>query len=76
LKLPAFSPDMNTIELVWHELKSYIRKKTCLNLDSLIYRIQKFFHYKLTAEKCLNYINRIEKVCDIIIERRGDWSDC
>lgn len=67
---------MNTIELVWHELKDYLRKKQCLSLFSLNYRIQKFFRHKLTPVKCLNYINRIEKVCDIIIARNGDWSDC
>ena len=67
---------MNTIELVCHELKTYLRKKQCSNLDELIHRVQKFFHYKLTPDKCYNYINRIEKVCDIIIERGGDWSDC
>jgi transposase len=55
IRLPAYSPDMNTIELVWHELKAYLRKKQCLNLDQFIHRIQKFFHYKLTPAKCSNY---------------------
>lgn len=76
MKLPAYSPDFNTIELTWSELKHYLQRKHCTNLEQLSHRIQKFFHYKLTITKCQNYISRIDRVMDIIIERHGDWSDC
>ena len=67
---------MNPIELVWHEMKVYSRKKPSRTIEDLVYRIQKFFHYKLTPEKCSQYINRLKEVMKIVIERDGDWSDC
>ena len=44
--------------------------------QDLVHRIQKFFQYKLTPEKCQNYINHLRTVIPIIIERKGDWSGC
>lgn len=61
---------------MWHDLKFYIRKKQCNTIADLNYRIQQFFQYKLTIAKCQSYINRIIEVLDIIIDRKGDWSDC
>ena len=62
IKIPPYSPDINIIELVWADLKKYIRKRVCKNKHELIYRIQKFFTYKMTIEKCQNYINSMDKV--------------
>jgi len=76
LALPAYSPDLSIIELMWHDLKFYVRMKECRNIQSLNHRIQKFFHFKLKVSKCERYINRLLKVLDIVIERNGDWSDC
>ena len=67
---------IDIIEMLWADVKRYIRKRPCKTASDLVYRIQKFFRYKLTPVKCMNYINRIGKVCDIIIARNGDWSDC
>ena len=76
IKIPSYSPDINVIELMWHDLKFYIRKKQCHNLAELNYRIQRFFRYKLTVQKCRQYIDRIKAVLQIIIDLEGDWSDC
>ena len=76
LKLPPYSPDINVIELMWHDLKFFLRKKQCHTIAELNYRIQQFFQYKLTIAKCRSYIDRILDVLNIIIERKGDWSDC
>jgi hypothetical protein len=67
---------MNVIELMWHDLKYYLRIKDCPTVDSIVNRIFKFFHYKLPARKCTNYLLRLEKVLDIVIKRGGGWSDC
>ena len=49
-------------------MKKYLKRKQCTTQEEY----KKFF----TPEKCYNYISRIEKVMDIVIERQGDWSDC
>jgi len=61
---------------LWHDIKHYIRKKVCRTREELIYRIQKFYRFKLTVERCRSYIDHLRTVIPIIIERRGDWSDC
>jgi hypothetical protein len=61
--------------LLWADLKHYLRKKPSSTKEELVNRIQKFFRYKLSAEKCTNYINHLKTVIPIIIERHGDWSD-
>ncbi len=61
---------------MWHDLKYYVRLKECQTIEKLNYRVQKFFHYKLSGDKCERYINRLLKVLDIVIERNGAWSDC
>ena len=60
---------------MWAELKRYIRKKPCRTTADLVFRIQKWFHFKLTVQKCRDYINHIHEVLQIIIDRKGNWSD-
>jgi len=76
IQLPSYSPDLSIIELMWHDLKFYVRQKECRTIVQLNYRVQKFFRFKLTPEKCNRYLRRLLKVLDIVIEKNGDWSDC
>jgi len=41
--LPPYSPDINIIELVWHDLKQYIRAKPCSTYQEVRHRVGKFF---------------------------------
>ncbi len=62
VKLPPFSPDINIIELVWAELKRFLRKKLLKNQQEIADRVQLFFETQLTVEKCRNYIERVHEV--------------
>lgn len=69
---PAESPDLNPIELLWHELKHFLHaivKPT--TKDELIGGITQFWQTRMTAEKCTTYINHLQKVVPIVIEREG-----
>ena len=66
-KIAPYSPDINIIELVWADCKRYLRKKLCETKEELIYRIHKYFKYKLTVKKCQSFINHLIKVNDFFI---------
>ena len=68
---PAESPDLNPIEMIWHELKSYLRcfvKPT--NKEQLVNGIQEFWQ-TVTPEKCQRYIGHLRKVVPEVIRREG-----
>jgi hypothetical protein len=60
--LPPYSPDINIIELVWAELKRFLRKKFLKTKQEIADRVQLFFDEVLTVEKCQIYIARVQKV--------------
>ncbi len=62
MKLPPYSPDINIIELVWAELKRFLRKKLLRNEQEIADRVALFFETKLTIDKCRNYISRVNQV--------------
>jgi transposase len=62
VKLPPYSPDINVIELVWAELKRFLRKKLLKSKQEIANRVQKFFTEILTVEKCQTYIGRVNEV--------------
>jgi len=70
----AFSPDLNIIELVWSDLKRFIRERNCVNIDDLVVSIR-LFEQKMTPEYNRRYIEHLRKVLRVIIQRNGDWSD-
>ncbi|CAF1076286.1 unnamed protein product [Brachionus calyciflorus] len=75
VKSPPNSPDLNPIEMVWNEMKNFIRSNNPKSEDEvrgLIKRFQK----ALTQEKCQNYINNLKTVIKKVIENDGGWSDC
>ena len=65
---PAESPDLNPIELVWHELKHFLRKTyKPVTKEGL----KTFWETRMTKEKCNQYINHLKKVVPKVIERDG-----
>ena len=74
IKSPANSSDLNPIELLWHSMKDYTRKKFCT--DNLV------FKYAVTEwadtinpEICQNYINKLKEVMAKVIKNEGGWSN-
>ena len=52
-KTPAESPDLNPIELIWHELKHYLRSVIKpITKEDLVGRISRFWDEKVDAAKC------------------------
>jgi transposase len=74
IKAPAKSPDLNPIEMVWNDLKTFVRSKGCISLGEMVTCIKEF-EKALTPEKCQRYINKIHDVIQVVIDRKGGWSD-
>ena len=71
-KTPQESPDLNPIELLWHELKHFLRtvvKPT--TKDELEAGILRFWRERMTAGKCRTYIGHLKKVVPLVIKREG-----
>lgn len=60
IKSPPKSPDLNPIELLWSDLKRYVRKQLCKNSDEVIEAVHRF-HASITPEVCKRYIGKIKK---------------
>ena len=74
LKAPANSPDLNPIEMLWHEMFEHIRKKFCKNpfeVDMAILEFQE----KITPGDCQKHINKLNEIIPIIIKKKGGWSN-
>ena len=71
-KTPAESPDLNPIELMWHEMKHFLRKdvkpKTLSELEA---GIRQFWETRVDAEKCRKYISNMRKAVPEVIRRCG-----
>lgn len=71
-KTPPESPDLNPIELIWHELKHFLRttvKPT--TKDELLEGIARFWRERMTAQKCKTYIGHLQKVVPVVVQREG-----
>ena len=67
-KTPPESPDLNPIELIWHELKHFLRTNVKPTMkDELLGRITRFWQERMTPEKCTTYIN--QKVVPLVVQR-------
>ncbi len=69
----AYSPDINIIELVCSDLKTFIGKRNCRSIDDLVFSVR-LFEQKLTPEYCRRYINHLHSVLKAIIRKKGKWS--
>ena len=68
---PAESPDLNPIEMLWHELKSHLRRFVKPRTkEELIDGIHQFRQTVSTA-KCKKYIDDLKKVVPAVIAREG-----
>ena len=69
---PPESPDLNPIEMLWHELKHFLRNvvKPMIK-DELLEGIARFWREKLNPAKCVRCIGHIQKVLPIVVERQG-----
>jgi hypothetical protein len=56
-------------------MKDFIRKRFCKTTEETTNAINDF-NETLTKEKCQNYIRKLRKVIEIVIENNGDWSGC
>ena len=71
-KTPPESPDLNPIELLWHEMKHFLRTIAKPNTkDELVAGITRFWRERMTPEKCCTYINHIKKVLPLVVKREG-----
>ena len=73
---PPESPDLNPIEMLWHELKHFLRNIVKPRTkEELINEIERFWNERVDAEKCTKYIGHLHKVLPIVVERQGKASE-
>ena len=74
-KTPPESPDLNPIELLWHELKHFLRTTVKPRTkDELVNGISRFWEERVDVEKCTKYIGHLQKVLPIVVAREGKAS--
>ena len=74
-KTPPESPDLNPIETLWHELKHFLQTIVKLTTkEQLLKGIMGFWRERVTAAKCMTYINHFKKVVLIVIQSEGHAS--
>ena len=59
IKAPAYSPDLNPIELMWADMKNFIAECRCQNDDDVNAAISAYAS-TVTPEKCTNWINHMK----------------
>ncbi len=60
---PPESPDLNPVELIWHELKEFLRNEMQpQNKQQPLDNIKKFWQEKLALEMCMRYVVHVPKV--------------
>ena len=61
IKAPPKSPDLNPIEWLWHDLKTYVREQFCQTEEETILAIEAY-QRSLTPEKCRKFIEKLPEV--------------
>lgn len=65
---------MNPIEMMWHELKTHIRRRVKpSNKEELVNCISDFWSM-VEYHKCTKYINHLQNVLPMVVERQGKAS--
>ena len=71
-KTPSESPDLNPIDMLWHERKHFLRNIIKPRTkEELINGIERFWNERMDAEKCTKYIRHLHKVLPIVVEQQG-----
>jgi len=73
-KTPLESPDLNQIQLIWHELKHFLHTiEKPSTKDELLSGITRFWQERMTAQKCTKYIEHLQKVVPLVhvVQREG-----
>ena len=71
-RTPAQSPDFNPIELVWHDLKDFIRSEIMPKCrDELIAGVRFFWEQIVTVEYCNSKIDHLDRVLRRSIQLLG-----
>ena len=72
-RTPPESPDLNPIDILWHELKFYLESKVKpRNKQELVDGIKVFWAERVTEEKCAKYIDHVlKKVVPAAVEAKG-----
>ena len=75
-KTPPESPDLNPIELLWHELKHFLRTKVKPKTkEELLGGIARFWSERVDAEKCSTYIRHLQKVFQLLLSGKEKQAD-
>ena len=68
-------PISTQIELLWHKLKHFLHTKVKPKTkEELLDSIARFWSERVDAEKCSTYIQHLQKVLAIVVERQGKGS--
>ena len=71
-KIPAQSPDLIPILLVWHDLKRYLSEVVKPdNSEKLMNGIEEFWKDIVTIEYCYSKINHLNRVMNNVIFSNG-----
>ena len=71
-RLPAQSPDLNPIELVWNDLKYYLKHEAKVRTErQLIITIKKFWRKRVTVAYCNSKIDHMIRLMDEVIQYEG-----
>ena len=71
-KTPPESPDLNPIELIWHELKHFLRTMFKPRTEEeLADGISRFWEERVDAAKCTKYIGHLQTVLPLVVAHQG-----
>ncbi len=69
---PPESPDLNCIELVWHQMKTYLRKTVKpRNKQELEDGIRVFWKTFMTPQLCRKYVCHVSTILPIVLAQNG-----
>ncbi|KIH64934.1 hypothetical protein ANCDUO_04745 [Ancylostoma duodenale] len=70
LEWPPESPDLNPLELIWGNMKYFVRRKNVHNLNALREAVLEYWR-SLTPEICSRYVNNIHRKMPRVVEKAG-----